>query len=270
MLLALRNRFAHLALAVTLLGVALPGRSVSQTQRFVADTASAASPSPGSLDATRDALLALGSDGEAIQQARTEVLTMLSESGSCSAWFQAAEPQVIEKFRSLQFAVDAAGSGEILKLAVWRDDGGFYQPYVARTGQNVGWGSTITLNGNGAFFKKMAPVRIVTTLNNKGYQSSDRPLLVGSYNGATLPARILVMLHELGHIVNLLPIDSGVPSGPAISVQNTEMVLHHCAVQIRSHRKPSRAGAGATLSASGPVMPDSFATKPRPRGGNLQ
>ena len=267
MLLALKNRFAHLVLAVTLVGVALPVCSVSQTQRLVANTASL---SRESFDPTRDALLALGSDGEAIEQARAEVLTMLSQSGSCSAWFQAAEPEVVEKFRSLQFAVDPTGAGEILKLAVWRDDGGYYQPYVARTGQNVGWGSTITLNGNGAFFKKMAPVRIVTSLNDKGYPSADRPLLVGSYSGATLPARILVMLHELGHIVNLLPIDSGVPSGPSISVQNTDTVLHHCAAQIRSHKKPSYAGAGATLSASGPVLRDSFATKPRPRGGNLQ
>jgi len=268
MLLALNNRFARLAVAATFVSFALPTCSQSQTQRVVANNASPASLGPASLDPTRDALLAFGADGEAIQQARAEVLDILSDSSPCSAWFQAAEPRVADKFRSLRFEIDTKGIAEILKLTIWRDDGGYYQPYVARTGEGVGWGSTITLNANGAFFKKMAPVRTVSSMEDTGYRSSpEQPLRIGGFAGATLPARIVAMLHELGHIVNLLPVDSGVPSGPSISVQNTEKVLHYCGAQIRSHKKPSHAtSVGTIVSATGPVMPDTFALQPRPRG----
>lgn len=271
MLLALNLRSVKLALACLFLLVLLPGRSESQTQYLVATAVSPASVRPASLDPAADALLTLGSDGEAIQQARMEVLSLLSEPNSCSAWFQTAEPEVAEKFRSLVFAVDAAGSGDILKLDSWSKDDGYYQPYVARTGQNVGWGSTITLNQNGAFFKKIAPVRVVSNFNDKGYFKPSRSLVVGAYEGATLRARIVALLHELGHVVNLLPMDSGVPSGPSISVQNTEKVLHYCGAQIRAHKKPSRAnGNAAILSASAPMPQDSFAIKPRPLGGSLR
>jgi hypothetical protein len=270
MLLALK-RFAKLALIPILLGAVLPAGSESQAQRLVANATSPSSPLPASLDPAGDALLTLGSDGKAIRQARAEVLALLFEPNSCSAWFQAAEPQVFEKFRSLEFAVDGAGARDILKLAAWREDDGYYQPYVARTGQNVGWGSTVTLNENGAFFKKMAPVRVVTSFDDKGYFKSSRSLSIGNYEGATLPARILALLHELGHVVNLLPIDSGVPSGPAISVQNTEKVLRQCGAQIHAHRKPSReTNSAATLTAATPQFQDPFAAKPKTRGASLQ
>lgn len=268
MLLALKNRFAKLLLAALCLFVALPVCGKSQTQLLVS---SADSLRPASLDPAADALLALGSDGAAIRQARTEVLSILAEPNSCSAWFQSAEPQVAEKFRSLEFAVDAAGSGDILKLTAWREDDGYYQPYVARTGQNVGWGSTITLNENGAFFKKMAPVRVVSSFNDKGYFKPSRSLFVAAFDGATLPARVLALLHELGHVIDLLPLDSGVPSGPSISVQNTEKVLRHCGTQIRAHKKPSRKGDNtAILSASAPAPPDTLGVKPGSHATSLR
>lgn len=273
MLLAPTNRFARLAFAALSLFLVLPNCCKSQAQLLVANVANATSPSslrPASLDPAAEAILTLGSHGAAILQARAEVLSMLTEANSCSAWFQTADPQVAEKFRSLDFVVDKTGPGDILKLTAWREDDGYYQPYVASTGQNVGWGSTIKLNQHGAFFEKTAPVRIVSSFDDKGYFQPSRSLFIGAYEGATLPARILALLHELGHVVNLLPLDSGVPSGPSISVQNTEMVLRHCGAQIRAHKKPARkTDKSPILSASAPPPQESFGIKPKVHGNSL-
>ena len=273
MLLALTNRFAKLAFAALSPLVLLPNCCESQAQLLVANVAGAASPSslhPASLDPAAEAIVTLGSYSPAILQARTEVLSMLTEPSSCSAWFQTADPQVAEKFRSLVFAVERAGPSEVLKLTSGQDGASYYQPYVARTGQNVGWGSTITLNDNGAFFQHMARVHVVTSRDDVGYLASYQSLAVGGYAGATLPARTLTLLHELGHVVNLLPLDLGVPSGPSISVQNTEKVLRYCGAQIRAHKKPAhKQDKSPVLSAVAPPPQDKFGIKPKSPGASL-
>jgi hypothetical protein len=182
-------------------------------------------------------LLDLGRNGHFIQRVRTEVILLLSEENSCSAWFRTAEPDAVAKFRSLRFTVDSAGPADILKIDSWPDSGIVLQPYVARTGQNVGWGSTITLNANGAFFREVAYFRIRRGRVDLPYEKPFHSLVVGNFAGASPAARILTILHELGHILDILPIDSGVSGGPALSVHNTESVLRHCGSQIRAHAK---------------------------------
>jgi len=190
-------------------------------------------------DPSGDELKSLGSQGASIEQARTDVVSILAGENACSAWFRAAEPQAAEKFRSLRFALDPSGKSEITKMDGRQGAAVFYQPYVARTGQNVGWGSTITLNAHGAFFSDWAPVRVVANSQDKGYLKAFRRLAVANFGGATREARILTLLHELGHVLDLLPIDSGVPSGPELSTNNTELVLRHCGSQIRDAAKHS-------------------------------
>jgi hypothetical protein len=248
---ALKRVLANLALAALVFGPTTPARAVS----------------PGTLDPTTEELLGMGPNGEAIQQARTEVLAILSQSNSCSVWFVAAEPDIVEKFRSLRFAVDENGASDIKRVEGAGEESGYYQPYVASTGQNIGWGSTITINAHGAFFKRDAPVRVVSGLRDVGYYTSFRSLVVSDYAGASLQARVLTMLHELGHIVNLLPLDAGVPSGPQLSVRNTEEVIRHCGAQVRAHKKPSKlpsANSGSAPSASFP--PFALIPKPLQRG----
>ena len=184
-------------------------------------------------DPAGDELRSFGAQGTAIGETRAAVMSILVGENACSAWFRAAEPEALDKFRSLRFAVDSSGNGEILKFENWEATPVFYQPYVARAGQNVGWGSTVTLNVNGAFFKDWAPVRIVTSSHDKGYLKTFRRLVVANFDGATREARILTLLHELGHVLDMLPIDYGVPSGPELSTTNTELVMHHCSAQIR-------------------------------------
>jgi hypothetical protein len=218
-------------------------------------------------DPPLEELKSLGAQGQVIQQARAEVLLILTGENACSAWYRNAEPEAAEKFRSLRFAVDPAGAGEILKKADWREDPFYYQPYVARTGQNVGWGSTITLNANGAFFKSRASVRVVETDNDSGNFKSSRQLLVGGIAGATLEARVLTILHEYGHILDMIPVDAGVPSAPIISVHNTETVLRHCKPQIQAASKHSRGNSAAAFAKQ---LPPVLHAEPIHRGGWIQ
>jgi len=205
-------------------------------------------------DPVEKELLALGRFGESIQSVRAEALGLLSEESSCSAWFRAAEPEAAAKFRSLRYAVDSADPGEILKIQD-SNPAVAIQPYVARTGEDVGPGSTITLNGHGAFFQELARVRTRYSLNDFTLDNKYRPLVVGNFSGGSPAARLLTLLHEFGHVVGILPVDAGVPAGPILSVRNTETVLSHCGSQIRAHAKNIHKSHGSQtlLAAHRPV-----------------
>jgi len=216
------------------------------------------------LDDTAEALLAHGKPGLVVQQVRSEVLALLSETNSCSDWFLSAEPEAKEKFRSLHFEIDRAGPGEILKVDEPQSQTGYYHPYIARTRQAVGPGSTITLNANGAFFKAGALVRDPARPAERNSYVTFKALSVGNYTGGTPEARLLTVLHEFGHIVDLLPVDADVPSAPFVSVKNTQLVLQHCDSQIHTHAKrlrqrpsldkllPPNLPSGVPLQASNP------------------
>lgn len=201
-------------------------------------------------DPVEKELLDLGHFGESIQNVRAEVLGLLAEESSCSAWFRATEPEAAAKFRSLRYAVDSAGPGEILKIQESNNPTVVIQPYVARTGQNVGAGSTITLNAHGAFFQELARVRTRDSPIDFTFENKYRSLVVGNLPGGSPAARLLTLLHEFGHVIDILPIDAGVPAGPMLSVRNTETVLSHCGSQIRAHAKNIHKSRGSqTLTA---------------------
>jgi len=101
----------------------------------------------------------LGYQGFVIARARLQVLDILREGNSCSAWYAGAEPNPWIKFASLHYSVD--GEGEDTAVG----DRSFFrlyyrEPYVARAQQSVGAGSIITLNAHGAFFAGRAPARV--------------------------------------------------------------------------------------------------------------
>ncbi len=200
----------------------------------VSDTAGYSDPA---LDDEARELLAEGKPGVLIESVRSEVLVLLSESGSCTDWFLSAEPSSLQKFRSLRFVLDRAGEAEIVKLDGAGAVSGYFHPYVAATRQNVGPGSTVTVNANGAFFRASALVRDTAHPAERISASAYRALNVGNYAGGSPEAQLLTVLHEFGHIVDLLPVDAEVPSAPFISIRNTETVLHHCRSQIQLHAK---------------------------------
>jgi hypothetical protein len=59
---------------------------------------------------------------------------------------------------------------------------------------------------------------------------------VGPYIGDTLQAQVVTMLHEFGHALDMLPVDTDDRNGK--SVQNTEEVLRHCRAEVEGKAKP--------------------------------
>jgi hypothetical protein len=192
----------------------------------------------GTIDAdpVGEELKSLGERGQLIQQTRAGVFSILATDNACSAWFRSVEPEAAEKFLSLEYAVDFGGPSEIRRLESASGDSKYHPPYVARTRQGVGWGSTITLNLNGAFFKNTAIVRLMSGTEGIGPVQTFRQLVIGPYSGASPQARMLTLLHEYGHVQDMLPVDAGLP---LLSMQNSETVMMHCMRQIQAEVKRS-------------------------------
>ncbi|HWZ96350.1 MAG TPA: hypothetical protein VN025_01175 [Candidatus Dormibacteraeota bacterium] len=202
------------------------------------DGSSGASPEEPA-DPVETELALLGEPGQLIARARTGVLSILTEDNACSAWFRQALPDPAEQFRTLRFALDTAGPSEIFRREVTYGNVEYIHPYVARATQDVGPGSTITINTHGAFFENYARVHFSLGSTDLIQNNFGRQLIVGDFGGGTTRARILTLLHEFGHVVNLLPVDSGTPASAFISVQNTKTVLRHCKSRIETEAKPA-------------------------------
>ena len=238
MLSAPKRFAAAFAIAVLLCGLVCSPSYAQLSTNLVSPEASASPRDSDTMaDAVQQELSDLGRNGDVIQRVRAEIVELLSEESPCSAWFRTAEPEAVAKFRSLRFKVDASGPSEVVTTQDLTDSPVSIQPYVARTGQNVGPGSTITLNANGAFFREMARIRSFRPPSDLILHEALRSLVVGDFAGATPAARILTVLHELGHVLDLLPVDAGFPGASLVSTRNTESVLKHCGAQIRAHAK---------------------------------
>jgi len=200
---------------------------------------------------------AIGPEKLAIAHARAAVLDILENENACSAWFAEADPRVAETFSSLVFWVEKDGAAQVISELDDRGHRVQYGPYIARTSQSTGSGSSITINANGAFFHQKgevfkidwiaAPLRSTHTW---------QPLHVGPFDGATTQAQILTFLHELGHIVGAIPSDDDFsPSGLNRSQQNTELVLKHCKAVAKATAKRTTVAASLPKSTSAATPP---------------
>jgi len=174
----------------------------------------------------------MGKPGQKILRARDRVLEILQTENACSAWFREKDSNPAATFRTLSFAVDRKGEEFVLESGNPGDMTIFRNPYVARVFQGDGSYATITINMRGAFFSPMA--RVVEVQKERGPWSllGARVLGVGPYAGDSMHAQILVLLHEFGHLVDLLPTDEGDQDGK--SVQNTSEVLRFCRAEVES------------------------------------
>jgi hypothetical protein len=192
-------------------------------------------------DPVRRRLQALGARGLAIEQARERVIAILSTENSCSAWFREADPDVAATFESLDFTLHDGPKYVVAFKSAW---GGMLlmHPYSAAVQDNAGHNATVLLNVNGPFFENAADILERNTPSTFARVVGRHALRVGSFDGNTLPAQITTLLHELGHVIGLLPDDSDEMSG--LSKQNTERVLHVCRAEIkasaREHRDTTR------------------------------
>jgi hypothetical protein len=183
-------------------------------------------------DLVQEDLAAMGKAGQKILRARDRVLEILQTENACSAWFREKDSNPADTFRTLSFAADRKGEEFVLESKNPGDMNIFRSPYVARVFQGDGSYATITINMTGAFFSPMA--RVVEVQKEGGFWSlrGVRVLGVGPYSGDSLHAQILALLHEFGHLVDLLPTDEGDQDGK--SVQNTGEVLRFCRAEIES------------------------------------
>ncbi len=188
-------------------------------------------------DAIPQELKAMGERGLIILRAREAVVEILQGQNRCAAWFEQAESGAASKFRSLHYAIDETGPQYTLKIQ--GADGGWHyqQPYVANSMENASAGSTITLNGRGAFFQLRSPMRIVAADGGPEGPGTSQLLHLDVYLGGTLRAQVVALLHEYSHVVGLLPADGGSFGGLELSTQNTQLVLRHCRAQIEAAGK---------------------------------
>jgi hypothetical protein len=192
-------------------------------------------------DVVQADLDAMGGAGQKIARAREKVLEILQSENACKAWFQEKDPNPAATFRSLNYELDRKGDELILEskdlspLIVYRN------PYVAWVYQGDGPSATVTLNAHGAFFRSDARVVELRREGGPAILRGLRSINVGRYAGNTLPAQILALLHEFGHVLNLLPEDFQNVDGK--SVQNTNEVLRYCRSEVESKVRRSALSA---------------------------
>ena len=183
-------------------------------------------------DRVPDELAAMGKTGQKILRARDRVLEILQTENTCSAWLREKDANAAATFRTLDYAVDRRGeafvhvSRDIAPQYIVRD------PYVARVGQDTGAYATITLNAGGAFFQTQAAALLGSKDGEQSRISGPRLINIGPYPGDSLAGQTLALLHEFGHVLNLLPVDFNNEDGK--SVQNTAEVLRFCQAEIES------------------------------------
>ena len=129
-----------------------------------------------------------------------------------------------------------AGSGSISLGAGILGTGGGGNPYVAKVLQGEGPNATVTINVNGAFFFSMGTVVDDRIEGGPVSFRGARPIQVGPYSGGSFRAQVLALLHEFGHVIDLLPMDRDDYEGR--SRQNTADVLRVCRAQVESKAVP--------------------------------
>jgi len=183
-------------------------------------------------------LSALGKQGDTTARARGQVLEILQYGNGCAVWFQEADPDATEVFRSLHFKLEMRGTSYVYGMADNERGQVFKHPWAARSIEKAGRDSTIQLNANGPFFNHTSRIMQLDPVGMFLRPSGNLTLTISSYNGDTPEAQITILLHELGHIIGRLPEDDD--SWDGRSSRNTSEVLRHCKTEIRAatHHSP--------------------------------
>jgi len=225
------NEMLARSLRLDLTGCDAPAVNSTNAPNYTAkfDSASPVDPSTPSMEGIS------GKRGRSLLAARSMVLDILGGENACSVWFRQADRNPVGLFRTLSFAVDS----KAIDYVVERMNGGkseaFVNPYVATVVQDGGAYQTITLNAGGAFFRSFASLMRLANEGGPVHYQGGRALKVGPFLGNTLQAQSTTLLHELGHLLALLPLDTHDTNGQ--SAANTAEVLRHCQGEIESASK---------------------------------
>jgi hypothetical protein len=219
-------------------------RAVGRVENPCRDSAAGASGAPqvfgcnGSGDRVSAELSSLGKPGVKIARAREQVLKILRSENGCTEWYETKARNPAETFQSVNFSLDPHGARDIFASIKDQATVVMRQPYVARATQGGGPYTTITINLNGAFYRPQGQVQKTAREGGPAQSGGTHVFTVGSYTGDALPAQMVTLLHEFGHIIGLLPEDGENLYGE--SVHNTDEVLRHCRAEILAQAKQFR------------------------------
>ena len=188
-------------------------------------------------DSGVDRLSASAKTGRKILQARDRILEILQADNACTQWFRTKDDDPAATFRTLSFDVDHKGDEFVVEVIESGALTTFRNPYVARVIQGNGANSTVTLNVNGAFFVALGTMVNQSKEGGPMMHRGARLLQVGPYPGNTLQAQVLTLLHEFGHLLDLLPVDEGDRNGQ--SVHNSMEVLRYCRPEVEGKVRSS-------------------------------
>jgi hypothetical protein len=183
-------------------------------------------------DPVQEDLATMGKTGQKILRARERVLEILQSENACSAWFREKDSNPADAFRTLNFEIDNKGEEVVVESKGADGTNIFRNPYVARVFQGDGRYGRITINTKGTFFSPIAMVIEAQSEGRPWISRGVRSLGVGPYGGDSMHAQVLTLLHEFGHLVDLLPTDEGDLDGK--SARNTGEVLQFCRAEIES------------------------------------
>jgi hypothetical protein len=189
-------------------------------------------------DAVSAELSALGKAGAKIARAREEVLDILRSQNACTEWFETKGPSAAATFQSLNFLLDRDGPRDIFDSMREESSVIRRQPYVARATQHGGAHTGIIINANGAFYRPQGQLLKIGREAGPARPKGTGLLTVGTYMGDTLPAQMITLLHEFGHVIDLLPEDADNLDGK--SVRNTDEVLRHCRSEVESRAQQAK------------------------------
>lgn len=209
-----------------------PGVAITSPCRTRGETTDSSSPVPCFTAAGSAAITVTppGKSASKMSQAREEVLEILRSQNACSEWFESKDVRPADTFETLTLEVDPGGPQEILETNIGKGTMIVHQPYVAHVIQGGGPYTPIIINKDGAFYRSQLRVQKAAADGGPYRWDGMRPLTVGSYIGDTPAARVVTLLHEFGHVIDLLPQDGDGLDGS--SIHNTNEVLRHCRAEV--------------------------------------
>jgi hypothetical protein len=229
-----------------------------ESARSISPPAPKSSPAPNVSRATPPSVAALHPDklmpekladvAPRVARAQEATLDILAGQNACSAWLTQTNPQIVEIFQSLAYHIEDHGPDFVLRERTDRGDWMDHGPYIARTIQNNGRGAIITINAHGAFFNRIGDIYKSDWPGSLPVRTGAwRAIHVGPYDGGTVRAQIVVLLHEFAHVVGAVPEDDPAKFGLARTQANTEIVLQHCKQDVDLQGKSPKPIVGAGL-----------------------
>jgi hypothetical protein len=150
------------------------------------------------------------------------VKDVLVSSGDCAKFFDSAKIDALTRFDNTDFVT--VNGPDRVTWALVNSKPTQVPPYAWDAQVQPGVGRFVQLNRNRGFYQQTT--RNVLAGGGYGSNLSTGTIKAGDFIGGSLEYQITTVLHELGHLVDLLPSDKS--GGPEASNANTNLILSKC------------------------------------------